>query len=141
MMYTFLSPQTARIRFMLATAAAMVISWATISSPTTWNFIRQLDNLGDDAIAVCLAKGRIVEAVEDNWSLSRQCEAIGLNLRQDSGDGGGVKNPPALRDGVGDDPHVGRRVGQPVGVAAADEEGGRVFCRLGKDGGKGQVSR
>ncbi len=103
--------------------------------------IRQLNNLGDDAVAVCLAKGRIVEAVENNWSLSGQGEAVGLNLRQDSGDGGGVEYPPALRDGVGDDPHVGRRVGQPGGVAAADEEGRRIFCRLGKDGGKDQVSR
>ncbi len=34
-MYTCLSPQTARIRLRLATAAAIVISCATMSSPTT----------------------------------------------------------------------------------------------------------
>ena len=35
MINTFLPPQTARIRFRLATAAAMEISCATIISPTT----------------------------------------------------------------------------------------------------------
>jgi len=103
--------------------------------------VRQLDNLGDDAITVCLAKGRIVEAVEHNRSLRRQCKAVGLNLGQDGGDGGGVEDPPTLRNGVGDDPHVGRRVGQPVGVAPADEKGRSVFSRPWKDRGKGQVSR
>ncbi len=96
--------------------------------------ISQLNNLRDDAVTVRLAKGRIVEAVENNWSLSGQSEAVGLNLKQNSGDGGGVEDPPALGDGVGDDPHVGCRFGQPVGVAAADEEGGESSAALGRMG-------
>ncbi len=59
----------------------------------------ELDDLRNHAVAVSLAEGRVVEAVDDNWRLSRQCEAVGLNLGKSSGDGVGVEDPAALCDG------------------------------------------
>jgi hypothetical protein len=84
----------------------------------------EFDNLRNHTVAIGLTEGRIVKAVDDHRCLSRQREAVGLNLRKSRGDGGGVEHPAALGDGVRDNSDVGGRVGQPVRVAAANEEGG-----------------
>ncbi len=94
--------------------------------------IGEFDDLGDNTIAVRLAERPIVQTVDDHWCLSRQGEAVGLNLRKGSGDGGGVEDPATLGDRVPDDSDVGGRVGQPVHVAAANEEGGDLSWGLGE---------
>jgi hypothetical protein len=101
--------------------------------------VGEFDDLGNNTIAVRLAERRIVQTVNDHWCLSRQGEAVGLNLRKGSGDGGGVEDPAALSDRVRDESDVGGCVGQPVRVAAANEEGGDLSWGLGEVGRESQL--
>ncbi len=97
--------------------------------------VDKFDNLSNNSVTVCLTEGRIVQTVDNHWCLSRQSEAVGLNLRKGSGDRSCVENPATLGDRVRDDSDVGGRVGQPVRVAAADVQGGitpEVLGRLGE---------
>ncbi len=43
----------------------------------------QLCDLRNDTITICLAEGRVVQTVYDDWSLRWKSEAIRLNLGKD----------------------------------------------------------
>ncbi len=78
---------------------------------------------GELPVRVGAAETGIIQTINHDWRLSWEAGAIGGHLRQDLGDSIGSEDPPACDDSLHYDPEGGNVVGEPVGVAGADDQG------------------
>ncbi len=85
-----------------------------------------------------MTEERVIQTVDNHRGLWREGQTVRLDLGKDRGHRGGVQNPAPFRDCV--DADVGRRVGQPVRVAAADEESRSPAAPLGQGTGQNQLA-
>jgi hypothetical protein len=63
----------------------MVISWATMSSPTTWYLLSFSFAIRDHTVTVSLTEGRVIQTVDNHRGLRREGQTVRLNLGKDRG--------------------------------------------------------
>jgi hypothetical protein len=83
---------------------------------------------GQVPVLIRAAEAAVVKAVNYHWRIRGESGAVGLHLREDDGDRGGGEDPTPLRDGVGQYPEGGRRIGELVPTVVVVVFVSRVGC-------------
>ena len=83
---------------------------------------------GQSPVLIGTTETAVVKTVDDHWRIWWESGAVSLHLREDDGDRGGGEDPTPLRDGVGQYPEGGRRIGELVPTVVVVVFVSRVGC-------------